>query len=306
MPASVDILNKNDVAKGYDIGDPAITPDSVDVTGGEDMINSIAFIKGVVSVEGLNQTVNKSVTLNAYDANGNQLNVAIDPATVNVQVPIFSVSKNLPIKLIEQGSPADGYQIDGMDPNVNKVTIFADRSILDKIDTIPPIEVPVDGLTSDKTVKVNVPIPKGVESISPETISVDVQVSKSADNNKNNGSKTESGTESTDKTTSTTDSDLSTKEFNAVPIQFSRADSTKTLTFEKPSNKKIDVTVTGKNDDLKKLSSSDITASIDVSDLDNGVHEVPIKLTMPKGFEGSALPKYATVKISDHSSDTST
>ncbi|TCP28812.1 YbbR domain-containing protein [Scopulibacillus darangshiensis] len=314
--ASVDLVNQGKIADGYEIGDPVIDPDTVNVTGGNDVIDSIAYVKGVLDVKNADDTIEQSVTLNAYDGDGNQLNnVQINPGSVNVTVPLTKVAKEVPVKVKTVGTPADGVKIDNVDVSPANVTIYGSPDVLSSIDKIDGLTVPVDGLKDDKTFDVNVPLPDGAEKAEPDTVSVKVSVKKDSskkskqDSNKKPNESSDKNNESTDDTakdnnnSSETATKETTKQFKDIPIDVKGIDEDKqSLTFLDPKNQSIDLTLTGAEDDMKQVSATDVGASIDVQGLENGEHRVPIKLIYPDGFKGETEQAYAKIELKESSS----
>lgn len=325
MPISIDLLNETKIDSGYIIGEPETDPKTVDVTGGKEAVNAISFIKGVVDVKGANATVEKQAKLNAYDSDGNQLNVAIDPAYVNVKVPVTKATKKVPVKVDTKGKPADGVKIESVDISPEEVTLFGQPSTLDNISEISGLTVSVDGLKDDKTFKVDVPVPDGVKMLDPKTITVKVKVSKKESSNK---TATDGSDGKTDKSTDDSSTDTAkvppsdnaanddnssvdstketTKQFKNVPVDVQGLDSDKqSLTFIHPTSKTVDVNLTGNQNDMQGIKASDIGATIDVSGLNNGEHELPIQLELPNGVKGREK-LVATIQLADAASNDTT
>lgn len=301
LPVSIDILNKSNIASGYVLSDPTIEPKTVSVTGGQDMVDAIAFIKGVVNVQGADGTMDKTVALNAYDNNGNQLNVDISPSTVHVNIPILKVAKQVTLSATSSGNPADGYSVGSISVSPKEVMVYGKKSgNLDTIDEIGPLSVPVDGLAASKTFKVKVPVPDGADRVSPKTVSVTVSIVKG---NEGQGTSGNSDQSNSDQTTSGKAANQDTSQtqgstsFQNIPIHIQGLSSGKRAVIEQPDS--VSVQVKGSQSDLKGLSASDIQASVNAAGLSNGEHQVTIQLELPKGLTGEASPESAKVTISD-------
>ncbi|GGH88934.1 YbbR domain-containing protein [Pullulanibacillus pueri] len=253
FPVSVDLLNRANIADGYSVGDYEVSPETVSVTGAEEIVNQIAFVKGVIDLKDVSKSVDETVPLNAYDKNGNQLTVDIKPATAKVKIPIENPSKEVPISVIPKGEPSDGYAIESMDVAQDSVKVFGEKDTLDGLSEIKQIEVPVDGLRKTETVQVDVPVPKDAERVEPDKIDVTVHVGKET-----------------------------TRTIEDIPIMVNDiASKDRDTTFTDPESGALEVEVTGAESVLNQLRRTDITATIDVSKLSSGKHEVPIKLEVP-------------------------
>ncbi|GGL64517.1 CdaR family protein [Sporolactobacillus putidus] len=288
LPVAVDILDKSTVGAGFLVGDPVIDPKAVTVTGGESTINSIAFIKGVISVKGANATVDKMIALHAYDSTGSEVDVSIEPSAVHVQVPVTRVSKQLSIQAVTTGTPAAGYQVGSIDLSANTVNVIAhDGNALNTITGIPPLSVPVDGLTSDKTFSVNVPVPAGATQVSPGKVNVTVHIVKAT---------SAGGGSSASSAAAGTSGQMGTRNFQAVPVTVTGLGSGRNATFTSANN--VNVSVTGNSQDLNNLTANDIQASVDLTGLGTGQHQVTVNITVPNGLTAQASPGSVGVNIS--------
>lgn len=300
FPVALDILNKKTISSGYSIGNPTIDPKTVTVTGGRQTIDSIAFIRGVIDVNGANTTADKMITLHAYDSNGDQMDVAIAPSAVHVQVPITKMSKQVTLQALTTGSPANGYSVGSVSLSANNVTVVApDSNTLNQIVDVQPISVSVAGLTQDKTYNVSVPLPAGATQASPSKVSVTVHIVPTA----SGGSSTSSGGASSSSSASSSSGASSSsnqvntsKQFNNIPVSATGLAVNRTATLG--NNGHVDVSVTGSAADLNKLSNSDIEAQVDLTGLSTGNQRVAVNVSVPAGLTASASPGTLNVTIS--------
>ncbi|MET1249518.1 CdaR family protein [Sporolactobacillus sp. STCC-11] len=292
LPIAIDILNKNSLAEGYTVGDPVMDTQNITVTGGEDTVDSIAFVKGVISVKGADAAVEKMITLHAYNSNGDQVNVTINPSSVHVRVPIEKVSKQLSINAVTTGTPAKGYSIDSIDQSAKMVTVTAqDKDALDRITSLEPLSVSVDGLKKDKTVTVKVALPSGATRSDPEKIDVTVHIIKETDAESDESSADSSADPSSDSSLST---DKQTKKLTNIPIKVIGLKDGLNASFDKEDH--VSVSVTGSSQDLDKLTADDVHAEVDLDGLDTGAHEVTVAVSAADGLVAKATP--GTVKVS--------
>ncbi|MFC7394604.1 YbbR-like domain-containing protein [Scopulibacillus cellulosilyticus] len=198
LPVSIDVANKDKVQSGYNVGVPEASTDTVKVTGSKKAVDSVAFVKGVVDVSGASSTVRQQATLHAYDSSGNLLNVNISPSKTYVKVPIIGGdAKKVPIHISEQGQLPDGVSIDSIQVDPQTVTIYGSKDVLDTIDSIDGVVLPLDKITGDKTFHLDVPTPNGVKKVDPGTIKVKVKVTASGSSKKSNGQETKDNNQTT-------------------------------------------------------------------------------------------------------------
>lgn len=271
FPVSLDLLNRANIAEGYSIGDYKVDPDKVSVTGAEKLVKQIAFVKGVVDLKDITKSVEQQVSLNAYDKNGNQLDVNIDPSVVKVEIPVESPSKEVPITVKPTGELSDGYAIESIDVTPETVKLFGGKDFLDGIAEVDGIEVPVDDLDKTKTIQVDVPLPKDAEKVEPDTIDVTVHVGKE-----------------------------STRVIQEIPIIINDlANKNRNISFINPENRSIKIKLTGAEKVLNQLQRTDIQAVIDISSLSAGDHEVPIQVTVPDFIDYTLTTSKAEIKIEE-------
>ena len=269
FPVSIDLLNRANIADGYTVGEYKVDPETISVTGGEDIVDQIAFIKGVVDLKDVTDSVDKTIPINAYDKDGNQLMVNLRPSTVNVQIPIDNPSKEVPLKISPKGSPAKGQAIEGIEMDPETVKVFGDKDLLDGIKEISDLEVSVDGLEKTKTIQVDVPVPKGAQKVEPDKIDVTVHIGKST-----------------------------TRTIEGIPIILNDlASEDRKVTFLSPKSRQVTIKLTGAEKLLDQLKRIDIEATIDISKLKSGEHEVPIDINLPDYLDYSLGTTKAKIDI---------
>jgi len=275
LPVSVDFIHKNELQEGYKVGEPKINPDTVTVIGGEDFVDRIAFVKGVVDLKGMDSSFNTRMTLHAYDEDGNQVNVAINPAVASVLVPVLSPSKDVPVTVKTTGNLPDGLALADIDIDPETVTVFGKKSVLDAIDHIGDIELPLGGIDKSQTVELTVPVPDGAEKVEPRKIKVKVTISQKAK-----------------------------RTLKDVPISVNMpAGQNKKVKFIDPESRTIDVVLTGAKNVIEKIQQSDIKLSIDVGNASSGDVELPIQVIGPDNVTMRLEKNTVTVHIENAKND---
>ncbi|WP_226585662.1 YbbR-like domain-containing protein [Halobacillus litoralis] len=174
---NIDYFNEADLDDTLELGEPEAEPSQVSITGASSVMERVASVKAIIDVGSENQTIEQQeAPVKVYDNQGNELNVLVDPTTVNVTVPIIKRSKDIPVTLAPRGGTPEGVLIESVTTEVNNVAVRGSKDVLDKINE--PIEVPIDvtQVTEDQTLEVDVPLPEGVNSVDPETIEVTIDV----------------------------------------------------------------------------------------------------------------------------------
>jgi len=272
--------DKNKVKNGYEAGEATVSPRAVTVTGASSQLDQVAYVKAIIDLDNASKTVTKQATVVALDKNLNKLNVTVQPETVNVTIPVKNISKKVPIGVIQEGTPGDGVNITKLEPKTDAVKIIGPSNSLEKIDKIDNIPVDVTGITKSKDIKVNVPVPDGIDSVSPKQITVHVEVDKQGD---------EKDAEETD------ESAAEIKSFKNLPVSLIGQSSK--YTYELLSPTSVDADVKGPKSDLDKLTKSGISLSANVGNLSAGEHTVPIIINSPDSVTSTLSTKQAKVRV---------
>lgn len=88
-------LNSHTLDNGYIIGRPRLDTDVVQVTGSREEVNKVSRVVAFVAIPNdAKDDLQRQVTLQALDKNGQILNVVITPKTTNVTIPISNKSSS--------------------------------------------------------------------------------------------------------------------------------------------------------------------------------------------------------------------
>ena len=250
-----DILHKDKLNTKLVLDSVDLERNDIIIKGASYKLKPVATVKALVDVDKINNPkvggyVLKNIPLVAYDDNGDKIDVEIVPATVEATLKISSPSKEVPIEIKPVGDVAFGKSINSLIPSISKVTIYGDNDVLDSISYLP-IELDVDGLSSNKTFNINIDKPAGIREISARTISVKV----------------------------TLDEEI-TREINDVHISsINLANNLKAQALS-DANGIITVIVKGSKDAVNNLDPNTIKAVVDLSGYTTpGEYDVDVKVT---------------------------
>jgi YbbR domain-containing protein len=238
----------------------------VKVTGSRELIDSIALVKARVDLKGVNESINQQSRVTVYDSEGNTLNVEVEPAVVDVNVPITSPFKAVPLKINRKGSLKENLSITKVEAVPGEVTVYGPKGVIDGLEYIDNIDLDLTKITESTTIEVDVPVPDGVKRVVPEKINIKVEVEKEEQ-----------------------------KTFTNVPIEYIGLPENMELEMVDPESGLMDLTVRGAPSVLEGLESSDMEMYINVTDLGEGEHELPLEINGPQNVSWD-LPK-RNVKI---------
>ena len=176
------------------------------------------------------------------------VDVEIVPETLSAEVVISSPKKTVPIK-IETTGTLDGKAIKSLSPSVSEVTLYGSKEALDKIEYLP-VSIDITGINADKNYTVNLTNPTGVRDISVKTITVKLEVDE-----------------------------MVSVEVNNVKINISNLAEGYIAQATDASSSSITVIAQGSKSVIDKLDRNAIVATVDLSGLGVGKHEVEVSVT---------------------------
>lgn len=253
----VTIVTKGNPADGMQLGSPVITgEETVKVTLPQSEIGEIQKVEGIVDVTGLNEAVKgKAVKLTAYDKQGQVMkNAEISPDSVEVDVPINKLYKNIPLEVRKIGKLPPGYVLSSINANVEGVAVYGSKEALEGISSYP-VTVDLDQFQGTNETKYSVDLtpPSGFEKIEPSSVQITVKIEPAGQ-----------------------------KLMENIPVSLINLNDTLTEKFLHPADSKISLTVLGAKEVLNKLKAEDITATVDLAGLGEGTHTVPVTIKLPE------------------------
>lgn len=250
-----DILNEDNLDSTLVIDSVKLNTEEVTIRGAEYKIEQVAAVKALIDVSdlqslGVGKHTLEDVTLKAYDKEGNIVDVEFVPEKVSAEIEIASPSKEVSLNFIPKGSMSFGKAISSYQLSQNKVTIYGPTDVLNSIDSID-LSVDVSNITSDTSMKVEIPKPAGIKSISSNSTTLDLKV-------------TDVSSKPTEFTVNLTGINVG-EGLVAQPVD--------------EDNGIIVVEVQGAEAVIDSITASDITAYVDLKDKTEGEYEVDVKVS---------------------------
>lgn len=260
----IDLVNEDKLPVGYELGEPEITPETVTLVSSREQIEQVAMVKAFVDVRDLKESIrNKEVPIVVYDAQGNDMNVRVEPETVTISIPVERPSKTVDLNLETKGDLPDDIEIKNMEIP-SEIEIFGKKELLSEIDQISTEELDMSKIENSGKQKVALDFPDGITS-NDDKVDVDIELEQ-------------------------------TKQFKEVPIEVIGKNESD-VRFVKPKDPEIEVTIKGSDETLKKVNEEDVKATIDLSGLEEGEHKVDVQLEGPEDVTLKAEPKEVTVEV---------
>ena len=250
-----ELLHRNNLDSKLDISDITLNKTEITIKGSAKKLETVAYVKALVDVDNLVEPTVGKVNINnnklvAYNNEGKIVDVEILPESVDATLTITSTSKVVPVKVVPVGDIALGYAIETATPNISSITIYGDEDALKTIEYVP-VKIDVTNLSSYKEYNVNLEKPSGVRAMSEKTVSVKVNVAKEEQ-----------------------------KEISDISVQtINLGEGLKVKALGK-ENSFISVIVKGSKEALDKVESSNIRATVDLSEYTTpGEYEVDVKVS---------------------------
>nr|WP_285801035.1 CdaR family protein [Exiguobacterium sp. s142] len=283
VPVSVNLLNKDQLPEGYVVGEAEIEPATVKVSGGESRIQNVKEITLNVDVANQNQTFTREVPPTILDANGNPLNVTVEPNIINVTVPVYEQSAVFPIEAVTTGEVADKFRLVDTLLEETEVRVFAPREVLDALDRVETEPIDLDGVDQTGKVTAKLVLPEGASSLAAEQVEVQLLVRADDQTRDDTGELTE-------------------RIRLTVPVTVRGYDRTN-YTLQAPEV--VSVTLSGKRSLLESVTSNSISVTLDLTGLPSGLHGVDVDYEVPKGAT-VVSPKTIDVELTSVEDQTET
>lgn len=263
--------------EGYVVGSMTASPKTVDISGPESLVSKISKVVAKVDVSELAADTAIQVQLVYYDAADNVIDQTlltsnVDKNGVSVSVDVWK-TKELTLNFDTSGiDPATGYVFTGIEVEPQAVEVAGDSDTLSGVTELKIDKKALEktGITSSEEVIVNINeyLPDGITLVDTDAANVVVRIILE-----------KAGTKSLRLPTGSITVENASEELQ--------------LAYEVLE---VELTFLGTSENLEKLSSETITASIDLQNYsEEGTYTVPVKITeLPDGCEYS---EEVTVKI---------
>jgi len=281
----VSIQRKGQFPKGYYGAESSLNPSAVTISGPKSIVSQIARVMVDFDVSKLPaQTglIRTAAPMRFTDALGNAIESnLIDVTSAGVLLHSIVVeqtmhaTKTLPInsQVLTTGTPAAGYEVRSVSATPNILVGAGDEvgvSLLDSLFLEHPVDV--TGKSESFTVDVKINKPLELVYLSTDSVTLFVEITPI----------------------------ISARTYDNIKLAIIDQDMKRNTTCDQKS---VSVTLTGPSMILGSIKQTALTAYVDMSELDDGVHEAPVLLKM-KGVEDerkltyAIAPKNVTVHIS--------
>ena len=251
---SVSVSLEGTPPSGYEASVPEVEADTVLVTGTQDRVTLVSQAVAKLDLSGHTEDLTQAVRLEARDSRGFLVEgVSLEPSVMNVSVKISQTefSRALVISPTIAGSPADGYNVVSVSVDPAVATVFGPQSFVGEAATIRTQPVDITDASEDvvKTVALDLPADVSVSGGTSVTVTVKVEPAE--------------GRRTLGVTVAAVGLDPDLSISGALPL--------------------VEVTLLGELPSLQDLRPNDVAATINLSGLGAGTHEIAVAVSAPAG-----------------------
>jgi len=292
---AISVVSTGEVASGYAVGKTEISGGkTILIAGPASLVGIIGQVNAPVSVSGLREDMSLTSTLRVYDKNGAELTESqmnrlefktatgdvIDDYTIMVDLSLWELRSDIPLKVEAAGVPANGYRVGSITAVPATVTLAATAETFEEIGPVLTVaeRVTVDGLSEDDVQEIdlsstleqyeNVKLPADADSV----ISVQIGIKKTG---------------------------YSTVDIPLSDITLLNRPENQKLVFT-PADK-ITISVKADSSDYAPITAERILAVMDLLECaEPGTYNIPVTITLPDGY---SLSDEVVVKVSSSDSE---
>lgn len=256
----ITVITRGEPAEGYMYLGPSYTDGSestVTIAGPKESVDKIDKVGFTVDVNGQeNKMYITSQALTAFTADGQIYqgnDITISPQRISAVIEI-SKTKTVPIRISEKGTLSDNVEVDFKTIDITEVEVAGSDKTLEAATEILTETIDISKITKSEVIPVKLVVPEGLKVIDKGKVTDNIEVKVNYEI-----------------------SEIDTKNFK-LPI------TTKNLSSSLNSElgvTEISVILQGKTSDLDLLTENDLEAYLDLTNLNEGTHQVPVKLNKP-------------------------
>lgn len=268
---SVTIGVQGEVATGYQLLDPVITPDSITVKGPESVLDQVSTVSGTLSVAAAREPVVAQVIVVPRNADGDLLtDLDWTPQRVEVQAGVrkrLGYKPDVTVIPDLRGDPASGYRQGSVVVEPSTVVLAGLPSALDRLPAFVMTQpVSVTGATENMTIRTTLTVPNGIMIANVQFVTVSLEILP-----------------------------IESSRIMTAAIETQGLRSNLVATF---SPSVVQVILVGPSTILSELKPNDVRLIVDLFGYTQGVHRVKPVVLRPAGITGvSVIPETVEVEI---------
>lgn len=258
------VITKGTPQAGYAVGTLTASPNIVRITGPTSIVKKVSQIRAEVNVENWNKDGNVNTEPRLYDNYGDEVDssrVKFSASEITVTVDIDE-TKSVGFNFDVYGEAAEGYQYTGLTYEPTEVVIAGTAAVINKIHaiTVPRTAINIEGANGDmeKVIDITDYLPKGARLVDDSYASVLVTAHIEQ---------------------------LEAKTITIPVTNIGVLNLPDNLNYSYNHADELAITIRGLRQDLDSLDVNGITATIDLEQLPQGNHSVPVTINLPEEYQ---------------------
>ena len=268
-------VSKGDTKPGkdYEVGSLTASPEKIRITGPKTLVNKIDKVNATIALDGNTEDYTQEVYLTIYDKNQETLSESEmnslrieNNAKVIVTAKLWKIRTGVKISAGYVGTPASGYQVGSVKTVPDTISVAGNTEGLESLSendnmiTIPADRIDISGESKDVERKIS------LKNLLPDNVKLTSDSSE-------------------DGWVTVSILPVGSQEFNLPTknIEVKNKPDNLQVTFE---TAQIALRIKSESENLADLNiDEDVKAEIDLKDKEAGNYKVPVKLSLPDGYE---------------------
>ncbi len=173
----VTVVINGELPSGFRQGLEAVDPPFVEITGREELVDSVDEIQATVSIAGLQNTQTFNVELVPRTSDGSRVTVTLSRNRARVTVPVEEALLTRQIAVLggATGTPARGYTVTDVAVSPSPIEVTGPRDIVEGLSTFVVEDADVSGAIAQVIERRDLELPAGV-SANVETVFITVTI----------------------------------------------------------------------------------------------------------------------------------
>jgi len=168
VPVTIDVTDRDELPLGYDAMAPSIQPVAVTLSGARSAVDAVVRVAGSVSVANQRTTYEETVRVRALDSEGRTVDtVKVEPTDVTVRVVVQKREnfREVAVRARTSGVPARGYFVSSVSVSPSTVTVFGPPDTIDAMGSVVDAagEIDTTGVTRSFADRLPLSLPAGVQ-----------------------------------------------------------------------------------------------------------------------------------------------
>ncbi len=166
---------------GYEVGDAIVKPTTTHISGPTTLVEMVQQVRATVSLLQARETLQLTLPLQAIDVNGEVIDgLTFNPTVAGATIPITQKGgyRNVVVKVITQGSLADGYRLSNISVNPPTITVYSSDPA--KVEALPgyveTTPINLESLRQNINIPVDLNLADGISLVGQQQVTIQIGI----------------------------------------------------------------------------------------------------------------------------------